>query len=191
MKRRQSARPVVVEIKRTRSPTSPSASNSHSLATNAALWRSTPLIDTAAQIIREQDLFLDRDRGASQAAPQPVRRVLPSLIPMYEPNTPQQAVPRAERKISLQRSTRASRKVPHAAAKCDFAADAGVSEMILEQEAQGSLAEAVQLPHEPTSEPAPLDVAAPQKAAGRARGKPERELRRGEFWKRRLPRACW
>lgn len=190
MKRRQSARPVVVEIKRTRTSASSSTSNARSSPTSTALWRGTPMIEALAENIYVQDALV-REEGASRPASQPARRILPSLIPMYVPSAPQQEELQAERTSPLQRPKRATRQVQPAAAASDFAAHAGAAEMMLRHVAPGPLGKAVQLSNGPTSKPGPVDGAISQKPAGRVRGQPKHELRRGEFWKRRLPRACW
>lgn len=194
MKRRQSARPVVVEIKRTR--TSPSAlpNSSRRLPPSNTLWRSTPLHEATADISREQHQPSELDAKAVDPTPQPVRRILPSLTPMYVASEPQQDEPRAECTTQRARRAKPARKVKlSTTAQLGHGAPSASTEEVPSQEALNVLALAEVVParsEAPRQQNSPKR-AVPSKEVGRERGQRGQTLRRGEFWKRRLPRACW
>lgn len=192
MKRRQSARPVVVEIKRTRTSPSASPDSSRRLPPGNALWRSTPLREASADIAREQQQPSELDAKAVEPAPQPVRRILPSLTPMYEASDPQQDEHREELPTQRSRRAKSARKVQSSPVAHSDHKLIGVStEAVPSQDAPSVLAEVASSCSEVPSEPSPPKQAVPPKEVGRERGHRGQTLRRGEFWKRRLPRACW
>jgi hypothetical protein len=186
--KRRSARPVVVEVKRTRSSTSSLAAAFGRSHSSKSLWQGLPLraeAPTSAHQEHEPPAAVVRkvERDA-----QPAPRILPSLVPMFVPSEPEPQdeaaeVARSTRRPKVERKPRAQRLAPDAPSV--------PAEPKVIAEARDAVPAAVE-PHllrapEPTS-PAP---ATQPHSDRRNHGQRRPELRRGERWKRRLPRACW
>lgn len=191
MKRRQSARPVVVEIKRTRNSPLASSINSRRSQPYNSLWRNTALHEATAEASREAHQVIVPDFKAGDPTPQPARRVLPSLIPMHATSEPQQDERRVERKQRSDRAKPAQKMQPSPVAQPNRRASAARKEAMASQEALDARVE-ITPPHSHiTHVQSPPKRAIPSTEVGRVRGHRDQKLRRGEFWKRRLPRACW
>ncbi|WP_336488731.1 hypothetical protein [Methylobacterium nigriterrae] len=108
-------------------------------------------------------------------AAEPARRVLPSLLPMFpEPDAPAQEDPPPARRPRIPAPVRATRPRPKAA----------------EETAPAPAPDRAPLPVE-AAEPETVSAEEPSQSERPARKGRLPELRRGERWKRRLPRACW
>lgn len=192
MKRRESARPVVVEIKRTRAPLSASSNSSRLLTPSNPLWRGTPLHEATAEISREQRQPLEVDGKAAASSSQPIRRILPSLTPMYVPSEPEQEKQFEGRKLLRAARAKPAKIVPESPAVLSSLEAPAVSRSeVTSQGALGLLAETSPSCSEPPRELSPTKRATLSKKVGREHGDRDQSLRRGEFWKRRLPKVCW
>jgi hypothetical protein len=185
--KRRSARPVVVEVKRTRSSTSSLADAFGRSHSSKSLWQGVPLRAEAPTLVRREP---EQPAAATQKAEhdaRPAPRVLPALVPLYfasEPESQEVAAeviratrkPRAERKPRAPRIMVQAAKVPAApkvAAEARAAIPVGVEPPLI----------SAPVPTLPVSKMAHTDQ--------RERRSHHSELRRGDRWKRRLPRACW
>ncbi|MFC5556200.1 hypothetical protein [Methylobacterium iners] len=191
MKRRQSARPVVVEIKRTRTPVSSSINNARPSHTSNVLWRGTALVEAPAVVTCEPNKPYALDAKASASTPLPTRRVLPSLIPMYVPSSPQQDEQQEERNTPRTRRTMTAKKVQSVTALSDRPVAAVGRMKTLDQDDQETQVEVVSPPLDLSREQGPLKIISAMREVRRGREQPIQKLRRGEFWKRRLPSVCW
>lgn len=183
--KRRSARPVVVEVKRTRIANA-SLANAFGRSPNAKdLWQGVRLRE-APQPSDEQPLV----PAASEPAivEEPVRRVLPALTPMFalsqeEPQDDVTETPPLPRRVKFERKPRQQRILPEAS---------GLRTM---PEAALDLVDALLPVPEPRT--ARESVLAKPPLVERianvrlARRQDHPELPRGERWKRRLPRSCW
>jgi hypothetical protein len=185
--KRRSARPVVVEVKRTRSSTSSLADAFGRSQSSKSLWQGVLLRAEAPTLARREP---EQPAAAMQKAEhdaRPAPRVLPALVPLYVPSEPEHqeetaGVIRASRKQRAERKPRAPRilaqavKVPAApkvAAEARRVVPVAIERLLV-------------------STPVPtLPVSMMERADQRGRRPRQSELRRGERWKRRLPRACW
>lgn len=186
--KRRSARPVVVEVKRTRSSTSSLADAFGRNRSGAGLWQGVPLrVDAPTSPRREPEprpILIVTAEPDSRPAP----RVLPSLVPMYVPSEPEpleeaaKASPASRRPRAARRPS-APRTEPEAASTSP----------------EPTVAPEVSIAPPATVEPSAASLMPPEHAVSptqprtdrRERGERQPELRRGERWKRRLPRACW
>ncbi len=186
--KRKSARPVVVEVKRTRSSASALADAFGRGRSAKNLWQGVPLrVEAPTSPRREPEQPVTSLQKAELAA-QPAPRVLPSLVPMFVPSEPEPQEDAAEsirvaRKPRAERKPRTARTVPK-----PVSATVGLKTVAETRVAVPAAAEpqAVSVPL--LTPPAP---AAQPHTVRRERIQHHPELRRGERWKRRLPRACW
>ena len=189
MKRRQSARPVVVEIKRTRTPLLGSDKTFQRTHPNNALWRSTPLNRVTAETA------LDQPQSASVATtlakPTPQRRILPNLTPMFMPSEPQQDEQSVERAPRRARPAKPAKKAMSSVVQPVIMAPRVNAETRVVQVTLALVPQAAQPCSDGPSELSRLERPVRSKGVGSERGHRDQKLRRGEFWKRRLPRACW
>lgn len=186
--KRRSARPVVVEVKRTRSATSSLADAFGRNRPGAALWQGVPLrVDAPTAPRREPQpplIVIERSDPDARSAP----RVLPSLVPMYVPSEPE-PLEEAVKASPASRRPRAARKP--SAARTEPGAASTPPEPLVAPEASSAAPAPV--------EPSAASLMPPEHAASPTQPRTDRrerstrhpELRRGERWKRRLPRACW
>ncbi|AWN43606.1 hypothetical protein [Methylobacterium durans] len=188
--KRRSARPVVVEVKRTRSSASSLADAFARNHAGAGLWQGVPLRVEAPAASRRAVAQAAAPVPAAEPEARPAPRVLPSLVPMYaasEAEPQEEAVPApppAPRRLGAERKPPARRMAPDP-----------VSAPEAPKPALHQLPGAASAPVAPPaarSLPAERPAATPQPRPDRALrdGHPP-ELRRGERWKRRLPRSCW
>jgi hypothetical protein len=186
--KRRSARPVVVEVKRTRTSTSSLSDAFGRRHSSKSLWQGVLLRAEAPTLARPEPKPQPPAvaRTAEHDA-RPAPRVLPALVPLYVPSEPEPLVeaaeliratrkPRSERKL---RAPRATEQAVNAPATPKVAA-----------EARGAAPVAVEPPLVSTPVPT-LPLSGMERADQRERRPRHSELRRGERWKRRLPRACW
>lgn len=185
--KRRSARPFVVEVKSTRSSRSPST-NAFTRVSDS-LWQGVSISDHAAPSVPEPTKLLVESAMASTGDAQPQRRVLLALTPSYglgEPEVDDEIEKTALRRGPAAKLKRMPRSKPDAdptaAPTAEISKRASVSETF-----------------DKADEPAPVsfdttspsgDVSSPR-SNRHHRGQPHPELRRGERWKRRLPRRCW
>lgn len=191
MKRRQSARPVVVEVKRTRSSASSPPDAIARSRSSSGLWQSTPLSEVPKPVFEHaQSLVLANDSPETDA--QPARRVLPSLIPMFLPSLPEPNEDTVEAASRRRYNSRVARK-SQVARTPDLTAAATHVNAATQINAGASVSVSPQADGQSVAVAAstPVDRAASQSRVRRLRDQGCPELRRSEFWKRRLPRVCW
>jgi len=185
--KRHSARPFTVEIKQTRTSRAllaKATAGSHNLQD---LWRDVPLV--AADKRADVQPAPMAQRGSAQPK-MPVRRVLPSLVPMFsmpvQPETPDvrdalgvERLPRVRRtkEMNKHKQKPAIKVTASASPVAKPAVQAPITPAIAAPALAKSLTEAAQ----PTGAPA---------SRGR-RTQQSQTLRPGERWKRRLPRVLW
>ncbi len=186
--KRRSARPFVVEVKSTRSSRSPLADTFTRTRSGPSLWHGVALEaeakPTAAEVQPRSSAAVEVSKAAAQ---EPARRVLPALVPLYVPSEPEpreQAPGELARNLSVIKVARKPRSRPVVAETSDR----------LVRPASERPAAPLPALGEPAS-PEPLQAitapAMPPRPDRRDRNQHHPELRRGERWKRRLPRACW
>ena len=188
MKRRTSARPVVVETKNRR-PSNMSAREVFNRGgTTQASGSWVLALDPAILLKRAPRSTEPTIRESSSREAQPVRRVLPALMPVSALSEPEVAARIEPSEEPAQ--ARPTRRRRQRAAPINTTAEVEASPSI--SEAGASLE---RLPTEPTVAAAELMVVpAPSPArtsTATRRGLPQRILGPGERWKRRLPRSCW
>jgi len=186
--KRRSARPVVVEVRGTRTSTASLADAFGRSRPGTSLWQGVPLrAETPTMPRREPDPPLAPIQKVEPNA-RPAPRILPSLVPMFVPSEPEPqeeaAEPiRATRKPRAVRKPRAARTVPK-----PVSAPA-------ESRATAETRVAVPAAVEPPTVSAPAStlpaLGTQPRTDRRERRQRGPELRRCERWKRRLPRACW
>jgi hypothetical protein len=186
--KRRSARPVVVEVKRARSPTSSPAEVFGRSRPGSNLWQGVPLRAEAPTLPRREPEppVATIQRVEPDARPAP--RILPSLVPMFVPSEPEPQEG-ATQTIRATRGARAERK-PRASRIKSTVVSARLDSTVAAETRTTIPAAAEQHPSIVLAPTRPVPLAQPQ-AGRRKRGQCYPELRRGERWKRRLPRACW
>ena len=189
MKRRQSARPIVVEIKRTRTPLLGSDNSFQRSHLNNAIWRSTPLNRVTAETAFDQPQ--SAGVATTMAEPTPQRRILPNLTPMFMPSYPQQDEQSVERAPRRARPAKPAVKSPLSMVQPAIRAPSVNAETRVGQDTLELVPQAAQTCTDDPSELGRPKRPMRSKAIGGDRGHRDQKLRRGEFWKRRLPRACW
>lgn len=192
MKRRPSARPFVVEIKRTRNAPTALTNSSRRAPPSATLWRNTPLLDTAADVSRDQRESHEFDAKAAELVQQPVRRILPSLTPCYVTSEPHQVVQREKRTTQRTSRAKSDRTVRSSPAVLSEHGVAAMSTEALPRQKAPNVLTAVALSRSELAWRRSLSKCAlPPKEGGQKRGHRKQKLGRGEVWKRRLHWACW
>jgi hypothetical protein len=173
--KRRSARPFTVEVKHTRNPRA--SLNTPAVRTGPAenLWKDLPSIEAPPAT---PTLQAAPQRPASEV---PVRRVLPSLVPMFDVPVEPDAAPEPEpvATIAVRRPRTKPDRVPvanRAARTARPEAEAAPPAAVLAEAA------IIQVPA-----PAAKKVAANRPASQRLAHRRAAELPLGERWKRRLP----
>lgn len=185
--KRKSARPVVVEVKRTRASPSSIANVFGRNSSDKNLWRGVSLQPEAQVSSRSEPTRPLSPVPKIEPEVRLVRRVLPSLLPMVVPSQPenQETVTKTIQATWTGRAaqtTRVPRTVPEVVRP---AAEPSVPDA-LQHVAQDVVELPVPSPHS-TLSPSPIR----ERSEHRGREIRHPELRRGERWKRRLPRSCW
>ena len=181
--KRRSARPFTVEIKHTRtSRTSLTYATARSRR-GQDLWGSLP-VAAAHKPAEVQSAPLAHSEPARPEAP--VRRVLPSLVPMcampVEPETPEvREAPVTERLPRVRRVKPPTKREQQPAAVAANALPAPAKPQVTPAIAALAPAQATTVVRQPAS-PQPRTARRTQQAV---------TLRAGERWKRRLPRVLW
>ena len=193
MKRRSATRPVVVEVKRTRSSISSLAGAFGRNRSSKDLWQGLPLRAEmpapASQKPQKPSVVLHEPVHDAE----PVRRVLPSLAPafvLHEPehieDTPK-ATSRSPRVAMVKRRHPTSSRV-----EPEVTSPVELIETVSEETSSV-------VPHAPVELPVSATVKAENVAppclergnrVWRREAQGDAKLRRGEHWKRRLPRFC-
>lgn len=187
--KRRSARPFMVEVKHTRTARTSLTSPNPATRSNKSLW---PELAEAEAKPAQPDLpAAPAPRQEERPAQAPARRVLPSLVPMFEIAAEPEAAPASEIEPAATPRVRRPRapveRVPSgapAAARAPAAASkprraAARPEPAVVPEAAEASPRAIPAP--PGQAPSPRPV--PSWRRGN-------ELRLGERWKRRLPQYC-
>jgi hypothetical protein len=185
--KRRSARPFVVEVKSARSSRSPLTDAFTRTRSSTSLWQGVSISDEVPPSKPQQKPGPAANVEPPKAEAQLVRRVLPALVPLYVPSEPEPqngAEETATRPASPVRTTRKPRS--------RSAAIEGVRSFV--QPATAEWPSPLMAVDEP-SVVQPLQASSapptPLRTDRRECGQRHPELRRGERWKRRLPRACW
>ena len=178
--KRKIARPVVVEVKRTRSSPSSLANVFGRNSSPKNLWHDVSLRVEANVPSRPEPTHSFPPVAKSEPEARPVRRVLPSLLPMFVPSEPgpEEAVTET---VGVARSQRAQQKTRTLKA---LRPSTGPRVRDLVKDAPQDVDE--------PAVPSPRSLmftTSMQDRRGRETRHPK--LRRGERWKRRLPRSCW
>ncbi|GJD41964.1 hypothetical protein OICFNHDK_4455 [Methylobacterium bullatum] len=184
--KRTSARPVVVEVKRSRTSPSPMADTFGRNLSGKTLWQGVHLHDVPPSTPKTVEAISTPVHQPTIC--EPTRRILPAITPMFtfdEPE-PQQEV------AEVSRVTRKVRSIPKSRFPGTVLPVVSPSEVLqLATDGPGAAA-CVAKP-----ETAKIDESAVLPHGNEFRLiRPERRshqpvLNRGERWKRRLPRACW
>jgi hypothetical protein len=177
--KRRSARPFTVEIKNARTPRA-----SHSAATARPLSGKSLQHEWAAFIAASKPVSAPKPEvSPHQPRPEaPARRVLPSLVPMFEPpNEPDPAVEAVQPKLPRVRRLRA---------KVERASAAPESNPVTKPNQPPSAAPPVlsRAVSNATAAPAVAILAETRSSHAERASRREAGLRPGERWKRRLPR---
>lgn len=182
--KRRSARPFVVEVKHTRSSRSSLNDAVEHNRAGPGLWHG---LDVQGYVERpdssQQPMVAVRSGDASKLGLEPVRRILPSLLPIFAPSEPEPAAERtkpASEKVSRVARKPRSEPVPHHEV-LEVTPAVGI-EALPAQYRPGAAVERV---GDPMPRPTRLPVARTKQKSG------DPALRPGERWKRRLPRVCW
>lgn len=186
--KRHSARPFTVEIKHTRTSRTSLTEATARTRTGQDLWGDLPLVvaDKSADV---QPAPIAQRESAQPKMP--VRRVLPSLVPMFsmpvEPETPDvrdasgvERLPRV-RRAKKQRNKRKQKPAIKVTASASIVVKSTVQAPVMSAIA----APALGMASTKTAQPMTTQV-----IAGR-RTQQLPTLRPGERWKRRLPRVLW
>jgi hypothetical protein len=179
--KRRSARPFMVEVKHTRTART-SLTSSHPATRSAkSLW---PELAEAETKPTQPDLqAAPAARQEERPAQAPARRVLPSLVPMFEISAEPEVAPAVESEpVATPRVRRPRARVEQTpaakpAAKPRRAAsrpEPSAAPVVVEASARA-------IPAQPGQAPSPRPVPSWRRGT---------ELRLGERWKRRLPQYC-
>jgi len=186
--KRRSARPFVVEVKSTRLSRSSLADAFTRTRSGPSLWHGVPLEAEAKPSAPEIQLRLRAAVEVPKAAAQePSRRVLPALVPLYVPPEPV-SQERESRELLRSRSVVKGARKPRSRPAVVETADRLVQAAAERPAALLAARDEPAIPAPPQARTAP---AMPPRLDRRDRSQHYPELRRGERWKRRLPRACW
>ena len=185
--KRRSARPFTVEIKHTRTSLALLTDATERSRKSQDLWRDLPVIATDKPFEAQRTPIAHSKPARPEV---PVRRVLPSLVPMFampiEPETPKlpEAL-EAERIPRVRRSKQTAQRQQQPSAQRVPAPSVAAKPMVQPQftPAIAALASA----QAPTASREPGEVQ-PRPAR---RKQQVAALRPGERWKRRLPRVLW
>ncbi len=187
--KRRSARPFVVEVKSTRSSRSPLADTFTRTRSGPSLWHGVALEGEAKSPAPK---IQPRSAAAVEvpkvAAQEPARRVLPALMPLYVPSEPEPQERESRERVRSRRVVTAGRK-PRSRPVVAETSDRPVRAAGPETSSAPSAAVAAPAILGPLQ--ARVAPAIPPRLDRRDRDQRHPELRRGERWKRRLPRACW
>lgn len=184
--KRRSALPFVVEVKSTRSSRSSLAKSFTRTSSPAGLWHGVSISDPVPTSIAEPFPRAAASAEAAMLDVQPARRILPVIAPLRVPAEP-----------DLQdRGEVVAPRVPAARAKRKPRAAPGpVATFQPSTLATASLAAIDEGFIEPIPESVPVSSKLSRISETRLdrhlRERPPSQLRRGERWKRRLPRSCW
>jgi hypothetical protein len=185
--KRRSARPFTVEIKHTRTSRTSLTEATARSRTGQDLWGDLPLVlaDKSAEV-RPAPMA---QRESAQPK-MPVRRVLPSLVPMFsmpvEPEAPDvRTAPNVERLPRVRRAKEMNKRKQKPAIKVTASAATAVKSTVQEPVTSAIAAPALGMAPPQTAQPMTTQV-----SAGR-RTQQSPTLRPGERWKRRLPRVLW
>jgi hypothetical protein len=177
--RRGSGRPFTVEIKSTRKPRPAPTAGAACPPSGKALQHNWAAFIAASKSVSAPQPEKSPQRLAPEA---PARRILPSLVPMFEPPTePGRQAEAAEPKLPRVRRSRARAERGSAAAAPDLVTEPNeppdaASPVVSRAVSSASAAPAVAVRAE--AQPSPADRYTRRETA----------LRPGERWKRRLPR---
>ena len=185
--KRRSARPFTVEIKQTRTPRAflaEATAGSHNLQD---LWRDVPLVAADKRADVQPAPMAQRESAQPKM---PVRRVLPSLVPMFsmpvEPETPDvRDALGVERRPRLRRAKEMNKREQKPTIKATALASTAVKSTVQAPITSVIAAPAFEMVPTQTAQPMTTQV-----SAGR-RTQQLPTLRPGERWKRRLPRVLW
>jgi hypothetical protein len=184
--KRRSARPFMVEVKHTRTARASLTAAKPRTGPDKDLW--PELIEAEAKPAQPDHQAALAPRPEERVAEAPVRRVLPSLVPMFqipaEPDVEPEAEPEPET-AAIPRVRRPRARSGRAPAVAPAAVGAAPAESAAEP--RRAVARPEPVAQEPAVQPSP---AAPGHAPSPRPAAPWRranELRLGERWKRRLP----
>lgn len=170
--KRRSARPFMVEVKQTRSARTSLTSADARRHQDKILWPELAQAAMTAPAPAPEAAPVPPPRPERKEPEAPVRRVLPSLVPMFQAPAEADAEPKTvpETRVRRARSTRVPAASPDVAARTV------------------SRPRPIAPPAPPVDEAPPVPAAAGQVPSPRAAtGRRAAELRPGERWKRRLP----
>ena len=189
--KRRSARPFMVEVKGTR--TARASLNAPTLRTrpDTNLWHELAELD--AKPPQPEIQAPAPSRPERKEAEAPVRRVLPSLVPMFEIAAESESEPEVAAPPVRRSRTRSERTPVDVQAAISTPAPKPVAKPV--PKSRQVTARPMPTHELPVSAPAPVQATTPAPAAGPAEGPSQRpagwrrtkELRLGERWKRRLP----
>lgn len=186
--KRHSARPFTVEIKQTRTSRAFLAEATARSHTPQDLWRNVPLVAAVKRAEVQPAPAASREFAQPKT---PVRRVLPSLVPMFsmpvEPETPDvRDAPGVERLPRVRRAKEMNNKREQKPA-IKMTASAST---VVKSTVQAPVTSAIAAPALGMAPPQTAQPMTTQVSAGR-RTQQLPTLRAGERWKRRLPRVLW
>ncbi|KAB1080891.1 hypothetical protein [Methylobacterium soli] len=187
--KRRSARPFTVEVTHTRTSRASLTDATARSREGQNLWQGLPLIadDKPAEVQRMQPAPIARSEPVQPEAP--ARRVLPSLVPTFsmpiEPEAPEvPEVPAEERLPRVRRLKQLTKREQKPKTK-----------VIAAQPSRAASATQPRVKPASVFTPAETSAVVARPASVLAgtgrRAEQALTLRRGERWKRRLPRALW
>lgn len=185
--KRRSARPFTVEIKQTRTSRAllaEATTRSHNVQD---LWRDVPLVAADKRADVQPAPMAQRESAPPKML---VRRVLPSLVPMFpmpvEPETPDVCeAAGVERLPQVRRAKEMNERKQKPAIKVTASAS-----IVVKSTVQAPVTPAIAAPALGMAPPQTAQPMTTQVSAGR-RTQQLPTLRPGERWKRRLPRVLW
>ena len=188
--KRRSARPFMVEVKQTRTTRASLTAPRPEPRSSASLWQD--LLEAEAkpsQLDLQAAPAVPAARPEEPPAQAPARRVLPSLLPMFEVSEPEpapatEAEPAAKPRMRRPRN-RAEQAPEGAAAASPAPKPVARTHRAEPQPAPDTASDIAEEPAGPG--PAAGQAPSPRTAGSWRRGG---ELRLGERWKRRLPQYC-
>lgn len=185
--KRRSARPFVVEVKSTRSSRSPST-NAFTRVSDS-LWQGVSISDHAAPSVSKPTPLLVESAAPSTGDARPPRRVLLALTPLIGLGEPE--IDDVAEKTALRRGPATKpKRTPRSKPRADL-----MAALTVETSKEASEPELSDNSHEPASMSPDVGSSSVDVSLSRSnrhhRVQPHPELRRGERWKRRLPRRCW
>jgi len=185
--KRRSARPFVVEVKSTRSSRSSLADAFTRTRSGPSLWHGVPLEAEAKPPAPEVQPRTPAVAASKAAAQEPSRRVLPALVPLYVPSEPEPQERASREPVRSRSVAKAGRKPRSGPAMVE------TTDRLVQAAAERPAAPRMALTEPVVPEPLQARIAPtmPPRLDRRDRSQRHPELRRGEHWKRRLPRACW